>query len=125
MQLFVSWLGHNDNSVRLLALLLRYYDLTINRTVVIDAAKYELSFPSVFFYCENEPQAALDASSILSSFIRQLCEFLDRTSISYPKDVAKGIRKFFGHKRLKPDLDDLKDIFTPLFPLRLGCGLCR
>lgn len=95
---------------------LRYYDLRFNRTAVIDAAKRELGSPTVFFYCENENHAALDASSILSSFIKQLCEFLHRMSRPYPEDVAREIRKFFGHKRVKPDLDDLRDIFTHFFP---------
>jgi hypothetical protein len=34
----------------------------------------------------------------------------------YPEDVAREIRKFFGHNRVKADLDDLKDIFTCFFP---------
>lgn len=91
-------------------------DLTINRTAVIDAAKYERGSPTVFFYCENEHHAALDASSILSSFIKQLCEFLCRMSRPYPEAVTREIRKFFGHKRVQPDLEDLKDIFTRFSP---------
>lgn len=58
---------------------------------------------------------ALDASAILSSFIKQYCEFLSRTSRPYPEDVAREIKKFFGHKRVQPDLEDLKDIFTRFF----------
>ncbi|KAI9035596.1 uncharacterized protein KD926_003200, partial [Aspergillus affinis] len=88
---------------------------TMIATAAIDAAKYELGCPTVFFYCENEHHAALDASSILSSFIKQLCEFLCRTSKSFPEDIAREIGKFFGHKRVQPDLEDLKDIFTRFF----------
>lgn len=83
---------------------------------MIDAAKYEFGSPTVFFYCMNEHPAALDASSILSSFIKQLCELLQRASRPYPEDVASEIRKFFGRNRVKADLDDLKDIFTRFFP---------
>lgn len=93
----------------------RYYGLTNYRTAVIDEAKYELGSPTVFFYCEDQDHTVLDASSILSSFIKQLCEFLHRTSRPYPDDVAREIRKFFGHKRIKSDLDDLKEVFTRCF----------
>ncbi|KAJ5777337.1 hypothetical protein N7520_000583 [Penicillium odoratum] len=86
---------------------------TMIATAIIDAAKYDLGSPTVFFYCENDHHATLDASSILSSFIKQLCALLHRP---YPGDVAREIRKYFGDKRVKPDLDDLKDIFTLLFP---------
>ncbi|KAJ5390289.1 uncharacterized protein N7496_001357 [Penicillium cataractarum] len=88
----------------------------VSRTAVIDAAKYEFGSPTVFFYCMNEHLAALDASSILSSFIKQLCDLLPWAPRSYPEDVASEIRKFFGRKRVKADLDDLKDIFTRVFP---------
>lgn len=64
----------------------------------------------------NEHPTALDASSILSSFIKQLCEILQRMSRPYPEDVAREIRMFFGHNRVKADLDDLKDTFTCFFP---------
>lgn len=53
-------------------------------------------------------------SYILSSFIKQLYEFLQLT-FRVPEDIAKDIRRFFGHKRTQPDFDDLKDIFTNLF----------
>jgi hypothetical protein len=63
----------------------------------------------------DEHPDALDASSILSSFIKQLCELLHRTSSPYPEGVAREIRKSFGHNRVKSDFDDLKNIFTRLF----------
>lgn len=92
-----------------------FHDLTINRTAVIEAGKYELGSPTVFSYCEGDCYAGLDVSSILSSLIKQLCEYLHRMHRPYPEGVAKEIRKFFGHKRVKPDFADLKDIFTHLF----------
>ncbi|KAJ5556370.1 hypothetical protein N7494_000285 [Penicillium frequentans] len=91
---------------------------TMIATAVIEAAKYELGSPTVFFYCEGDGHAGLDVSSILSSLIKQLCEYLHRMHRMhrpYPEGVAKEIRKFFGDKRVKPDFDDLKDIFTHLF----------
>jgi hypothetical protein len=93
----------------------RYHDLNKHRTAVIDAAKYDLGCPTVFFYCENEHPAALDASSILSSFIKQLCGFLHRAYRTYLKGVTGEIWKFFGHERVQPDLEDLKEIFIGLF----------
>jgi hypothetical protein len=39
---------------------------------------------------------------------------LHRTSRNYPEDVERDIKKFFGHKRVKADLEDLKHIFTRL-----------
>lgn len=93
-------------------------DLTIDRTAVVEAAKYrypELRAPIVFFYCENEHYGSLQASYILSSFIKQLCEFLRYTSRTFPEDVIRQIKRFFGHDRRVPDFEDLKDIFTRLF----------
>ncbi|KAJ6028826.1 hypothetical protein N7540_004402 [Penicillium herquei] len=88
---------------------------TMIATAVIDAAKYELGCLTVFFYCETEHRTGLSASAILSSFIRQLCGFIRRTSKRYPENIEKEIRKFFGPKRVQPDLDDLKDIFNLCF----------
>lgn len=64
----------------------------------------------------NEHSAFLDASSVLCSFIQQLCELLQRASTPCPPDITRSIIKFFGHKRIKPDLEDLTGIFTCLFP---------
>lgn len=82
---------------------------------MVDAAKYELGSPTVFFYCETENQTELSASNLLSSFIRQLYGYICRDFRSYLESVAKDITKFFGHKRVQPDLDDLKAIFTLCF----------
>ncbi|KAJ5928484.1 hypothetical protein N7466_007440 [Penicillium verhagenii] len=93
---------------------------TMIATAIIDAAKYDLRHPTVFFYCEKDHHAALDALSILSSFIKQLCSFLHQATKPFPEDVSKEITKYFGRKRVKPDLEDLKDIFTILFPCAPG-----
>ncbi|KAE8160965.1 hypothetical protein BDV40DRAFT_313437 [Aspergillus tamarii] len=76
---------------------------------------FEHRSPTVYFYCENECPGTLDGSYILSSFIRQLCEFLRHISPSYPEDVIIELRKFFGHKQIQPDFEDLKDVFIRLF----------
>jgi hypothetical protein len=76
LQRFVSWLGQNNDCVSSLDFLFLDDDLTIDRTAVVEAAKYrypELRAPIVFFYCENEHYGSLQASYILSSFIKQLC----------------------------------------------------
>ena len=117
MLLFNSRIRQNDDSVCFTSTLrlISTSDLTINRTAAIDAVKYELGSPTVYFYCMNEHPAFLDASSILCSFIKQLCEYLHRTSSPYPEGTASAIDKFFGHNRVKPDLDDITDIFTCFF----------
>ncbi|KAL4943176.1 hypothetical protein BDV06DRAFT_211296 [Aspergillus oleicola] len=91
---------------------------TMIATTVVEAAMYrntKNNSSTVFFYCENECHAMLDDTCILASFIRQLCEFLCLTNRPYPQDVMTRIRKFFGPKRTRPDLTDLKHIFIPLF----------
>ncbi|KAJ5923674.1 hypothetical protein N7454_008919 [Penicillium verhagenii] len=93
---------------------------TMIATAIIDAAKYDLRRPTVFFYCENDHHAALNALSILSSFIKQLFSFLQQAAIPFSEDVSKQITKHFGHKRVTPDLEDLKDIFTLLYPCAPG-----
>ncbi|KAL5042243.1 hypothetical protein BDW71DRAFT_200726 [Aspergillus fruticulosus] len=70
---------------------------------------------TVFFYCENECHATLDDTYILASFIRQLWESLCLTARPYPEDIITRIRRFFGPKRTRPDLTDLKHIFISLF----------
>ncbi|KAE8406637.1 hypothetical protein BDV37DRAFT_280595 [Aspergillus pseudonomiae] len=91
---------------------------TIIATAVVEAALYhypENRSPTVFFYCENEYHRSLDSSYILSSCIKQLCDFLHTTSRPYPEDVKTEIRKFFGPKPIQPDFEDLKYIFNRLF----------
>ncbi|OQE25447.1 hypothetical protein PENSTE_c006G08700 [Penicillium steckii] len=79
---------------------------TMIATAVVDAAKYELGSPTVFFYCETENQTELSASNLLSSFIRQLYGYICREFRSYLESITKEITKFFGR---------LKSIFTLCF----------
>ncbi|GFG14728.1 serine/threonine-protein phosphatase 6 regulatory ankyrin repeat subunit A [Aspergillus udagawae] len=84
----------------------------------IDAAKYrssEHSASTVFFYCESDRPDELNGPYILSSLIKQLCEYLRAKNRCCPDDVADALNRFFGKKRVVPDFDDLKDVFTQLF----------
>ncbi|PON28229.1 hypothetical protein TGAM01_v202723 [Trichoderma gamsii] len=113
----ISWIWQNNDSVRLANHLLLYNSLTTNRTAVIDAAQTQLSedkFPVVFFYCDYGYSGELDASYIVSSFIKQICEFLYQQFGYYPENVASDLRKFFGPKRIQPDFDDLQVVFSRL-----------
>ncbi|KAF7160640.1 hypothetical protein CNMCM6106_008062 [Aspergillus hiratsukae] len=91
---------------------------TIIASAAIDAAKYrstEHTAPTVFFYCESERPDELNGSYILSSLIKQLCEYLVAKNGSFPNDVADALNRFFGKKRVVPDFDDLKDVLIQLF----------
>ncbi|EEH37856.2 ankyrin repeat domain-containing protein [Paracoccidioides lutzii Pb01] len=91
---------------------------TVIATSVIENMKYRSSGPrstTVFFYCENEHQESLQASYIVSSFIKQLCEHLRSTSRPLPKNIVQDINRFFGKKRTVPDFNDLESIFIHLF----------
>uniref|UniRef100_A0A093VRU7 Ankyrin repeat and KH domain-containing protein mask n=2 Tax=Talaromyces marneffei PM1 TaxID=1077442 RepID=A0A093VRU7_TALMA len=91
---------------------------TMIATAVVDAAKYrnsELPTATVFFYCQNEQDESLQAPAILSSFIKQLCEFMRRTSNSFPEGALQELQKFFGNDRIVPDFEDLKDLFMHIF----------
>jgi hypothetical protein len=84
----------------------------------VDAAKYrksELPAATVFFYCQNEQHGSLEVSAILSSFIKQLCEFLRRISRSFPEGFLEKLKRFFGNDRVVPDFEDLKDLFMQIF----------
>lgn len=92
----------------------------MNRTAVIDAAKSRVSdskSPVAFFYCDYEYSDELDASFIISSLIKQLCEFLYQQFQCYPTDIISDLQKFFGPERIRPDFDDLQDIFSRLCPI--------
>ncbi|KAK2593037.1 hypothetical protein QQS21_009245 [Conoideocrella luteorostrata] len=92
---------------------------TMIATAAVDATKSyaaERHSVAVFFYCgNNEYQGALDMFHILSSFIKQICGFLQQAGRPCPGDVTRGIQKFFGRDRTQPDVHDLKPIFTGLF----------
>ncbi|KAF7136772.1 hypothetical protein CNMCM5793_006241 [Aspergillus hiratsukae] len=91
---------------------------TMIASAAIDAAKYrstEHTAPTVFFYCESDRPDELTGTYILSSLIRQLCEYLRAKNKSRPSDVVDTLNRFFGKKRVVPDFDDLKDVFIQLF----------
>jgi hypothetical protein len=73
--------------------------------------------PTVFYFCEDGLRLHNEwlTGSILSSFIKQLCEFLTLRFTPYPDAILKALRKFFGKMRVAPDVEDLKEIFTHLF----------
>lgn len=77
----------------------------------------ECCSPTVWFYCEAERRGTLEDVYILSSFIKQLCEFLRLMGAPCPQDITTEIRKFFGAERIHPDLRDLEHIFRLLFEL--------
>ncbi|KAL7949484.1 ankyrin repeat-containing domain protein [Trichoderma barbatum] len=91
---------------------------TMIATAVVEAVKYRSSkpnSPTVFFYCDYEHSDGPDASYIISSFIKQLCEFLYKTSGHYLGEIVQDLRKFFGPRRIQPDFDEIQDFFTKLF----------
>jgi hypothetical protein len=73
--------------------------------------------PTVFYFCEDGLRLhnGQPTISILSSFIKQLCEFLTLRFTPHPNTVLKALRKFFGQKRMVPDIEDPKEIFIHLF----------
>ncbi|KAI9040805.1 serine/threonine-protein phosphatase 6 regulatory ankyrin repeat subunit A [Aspergillus affinis] len=87
-------------------------------TSVVEAAKYRLSgdrVPTAFFYCEIDRPELLEAGHIMASLIKQLCKFLLCISQELPGNVAADIERFYGPKRVKPDFENLKNIFVRLF----------
>ena len=73
--------------------------------------------PTIFYFCEDGLRLhnKQPTISILSSFIKQLCEFLTLRFIPYPDTVLRALKKFFGEKRIVADVEDLKEIFIHLF----------
>ncbi|EHK25608.1 ankyrin repeat protein, partial [Trichoderma virens Gv29-8] len=91
---------------------------TMIATAVIEAAKYRFSgtqSPTVFFYCDYEHNDGLDASYIVSSLIKQICEFLHKAPGNYPEEIVQDLERFFGSRRIPPDFDNLQDVFAKLF----------
>ncbi|PLN76248.1 hypothetical protein BDW42DRAFT_188769 [Aspergillus taichungensis] len=92
---------------------------TIIATAVVEEARLRSSkvkVATVFFYFD-EQQVNDQRSLVLSSFIKQLCEFLIRTSVPLPPEVEEILRRHFGPSRQIPDLEDFKSLFTHLFYL--------
>lgn len=113
----LSWVWQNNDSVSQTNYSSSYNSLTMSRTAVIDAAKSRISnlkSPVVFFYCDYEYNDELDASFVVSSFIKQICEFQYQHFGHFPEDVAPDLRRFFGPERTLPDFDDLESIFSRL-----------
>ncbi|UKZ75110.1 hypothetical protein TrVFT333_002782 [Trichoderma virens FT-333] len=91
---------------------------TMIATAVIEAVKYRFSGTkslTVFFYCDYEHNDGLDASYIVSSLIKQICEFLHKTPGNYPEEIVQDLERFFGSRRIPPDFDNLQDVFAKLF----------
>ncbi|KAI9040622.1 uncharacterized protein KD926_007838 [Aspergillus affinis] len=87
-------------------------------TSVVETAKYRLSgnrVPTAFFYCESDRPELLEADHIVASLIKQLCKFLLRTSQLLPEDVTTDIERLYGTKRVKPDFENLRDLFVRIF----------
>ncbi|KAJ5495358.1 hypothetical protein N7539_000474 [Penicillium diatomitis] len=85
---------------------------TMIASAVIDAAKYDLKTPTAFFYCIEDFPASLDSITILSSLVKQLCGYLLRKDLTLPDNIARDLYRFFGPKRLKPDFDDMAELFS-------------
>lgn len=56
----------------------------------------------------------MDASFVVSSFIKQICDFQYQQFGHFPEDIAPDLRRFFGSERILPDFDDLESIFARL-----------
>ena len=68
--------------------------------------------PIIFFYCDVQYDS--DLSQLLSSFIRQLTEFIIKRAQPFSENGQKMLQRYFGSEREVPDIDDLEDIFAIL-----------
>ncbi|PYH42695.1 uncharacterized protein BP01DRAFT_302748, partial [Aspergillus saccharolyticus JOP 1030-1] len=118
--LFRSWLTGDDHSSLWCSGKIGS-GKTIIAATAVEAIKYRAHddtrchCPTVVFYCESENYGSLQASYILSSYIRQLTHLLHESSHVFPPNVARELERFFGGDRTVPDYEDLKDIFSHLF----------
>ncbi|KAF7166132.1 hypothetical protein CNMCM5623_010009 [Aspergillus felis] len=90
---------------------------SIIASAVIEEARLrssKLNSPTIFFYCD-EQRAPEQGLLILSSFIKQLCVYLIRTSQPFPEKIKKILHRYFGREREVPDIEDLQDILSQLF----------
>ncbi|KAF7712366.1 Nucleoside phosphorylase and ankyrin repeat domain-containing protein [Penicillium ucsense] len=85
---------------------------TMIASAVIDAAKYDLKTPTAFFYCIEDIPVSLDSITILSSLVKQLCGYLLNKDFTLPDNIARDLYRFFGPKRVKPDFDDMAELFN-------------
>lgn len=54
--------------------------------------------------------------AVMSSLIKQICNYLRSTSSPIPQRIERAIKKYFGPKRMKPDYEDIETLFSWLFP---------
>lgn len=70
---------------------------------------------TVFFYC-GEANGENQAMAVMSSLVKQICDYLLSTSSPIPQRIEREMKKYFGPKRMKPDFEDIENIFSWLFP---------
>jgi KAP family P-loop domain len=83
----------------------------------VEAAKdnaLKFGVATVYFYCDPAQYDMLNGSALLASFIKQVLIYFRKTKKPWPPKVREDIEKFFGKKRIEPDLDDLDYIFSSL-----------
>jgi hypothetical protein len=88
-----------------------------DRTAVVEMSKCraEDGTWTVFYYC-CESNGDHQAMEIISSFTKQICDYLLSKSQSIPHQVYRQLVKFFGSKHATPDFEDMETLFTELFP---------
>jgi hypothetical protein len=70
---------------------------------------------TVFFHC-GEANGDHQAVAIMSSFVKQIYDYLLSTSNPVPEQIQREINKSFGVKHMKPNFEDIENIFSRLFP---------
>jgi ankyrin repeat protein len=70
---------------------------------------------TAFFYC-GDVHSEQQASGIISSFIKQICQYLSSNTLPIPQHVLQKIKRFFRPEQETPDFEDLEDIFIQLLP---------
>jgi hypothetical protein len=87
-----------------------------DRSTVVETAKCraEHGTLTVFFYC-GEANREHQAMAVMSSSVKQICDYLLSTSSPIPQEIEREIKKIFGPKHMKPDFEDIENIFSRLF----------
>lgn len=70
---------------------------------------------TVFFYCSHA-NSEHQAIAIISSLIKQICDYMLMTSKPIPRQIHRRLVDLFGAKQAKPDLEDMVNLFIELFP---------
>ena len=91
------------------------------RTTVIDqlaaAAEENGGLVAHFFYSHYEP-SRLTASSLFSSYIKQLIGHIAKSAQSWPTKIVSSIKQLYGLQRTTPHFNIMiKEIFLPLTQL--------